>query len=242
MEYALKIEFEDRAVAFIDVLGFSSLVTSAASDSNALTELQMLVNTLSSAVPYLDQGVSKTVPVHLIPEHTYISDSIILSAPLKDDAMKNYNGLSLVVMRCIQLTHHFLKAGYLLRGGISTGKVCHNKSNIVGPAYQEAYELEHKGNHPCIVLSESAKALWKGYGSRMCVVNEDNIAMVNGLHDYYILGNTERGVIEKAFNEYQTLATQRINSQLPEKAEAKWKWFYDYLAAERSEAMKWAIA
>ena len=126
----MKIEFEDRAVAFIDVLGFSSLVTSAASDPLAFEELQVLVDILSSVIPYLDQGVSKTVPVHLIPEHTYISDSIILSAPLKDDAMKSYNGLSIVVMRCIQLTHHFLKAGYLLRGGISIGKAWHNKSNI----------------------------------------------------------------------------------------------------------------
>ena len=126
----MKIEFEERAVAFLDVLGFSSLVTSAASCPSDLEELQELVSLLSSVVPYLDQGVSKTVPVHLIPEHTYISDSIILSAPLKDDAMKSYNGLNILVMRCIQLTHHFLKAGYLLRGGISTGKVWHNKSNM----------------------------------------------------------------------------------------------------------------
>lgn len=235
----MKIEFEERAVAFIDVLGFSSLVVSAASNPKALAELQTLINTLSSAVPYLDQGVSKTVPAHLIPEHTYISDSIILSAPLADAAMKNYNGLSIVVMRCIQLTHHFLKRGYLLRGGISTGKVWHNESNIVGPAYQEAYELEHTGCNPCVVLSESAKALWQGYGSRMCVVHEETI-MVNGLHDYYIQENTSSSVIEKTFDEYRELATLRINSQLPEKAKAKWRWFNDYLAAERSEAMKWA--
>ena len=156
--------------------------------------------------------------------------------------MKSYNGLNIVVMRCIQLTHHFLKAGYLLRGGISTGKVWHNKSNIVGPAYQEAYELEKTGCHPCIVLSESAKAMWKGYGSRMCVINDDNIAMVNGLHDYYIPGNTVRGVIEKTFDEYQQLVTLRISSQLPEKAKAKWEWFNKYLIAEKSEAMKWAQA
>jgi len=238
----MKIEFEERAVAFIDVLGFSPLVNSAALNPTALEELQKLVNLLSSVVPYLDESVSKAVPIHLIPEHTYISDSIILSAPLKDDAMKSYNGLHIVVMRCIQLTHHFLKAGYLLRGGISTGKVWHNKSNIVGPAYQEAYELEKTGCNPCIVLSEPAKAMWEGYGSRMCVINEDNIAMVNGLHDYYIPGNSERGVIEKTFDEYQQLVTRRISSQLSENARAKWDWFNKYLMAERSEAMKWAQA
>ena len=47
----MKIEFEDRAVAFIDVLGFSSLVTSAASDPLAFEELQVLVDILSSVIP-----------------------------------------------------------------------------------------------------------------------------------------------------------------------------------------------
>ena len=74
----------------------------------------------------------------------------------------------------------------------------------------------------------------------MCVINENNTAIVNGLHDYYISGNKERGVIEKTFDEYQMLTILRITSKLPEKAKAKWEWFNKYLAAERSEAMKWA--
>ncbi len=100
-------------------------------------------------------------------------------------------------MRCIQLTHHFLKAGYLLRGGVSIGNVCHTQTNIVGTAYQKAYNLEKNGNHPCILLSDEAKNYWdeNHNGSRMCIqIGEDFI--VNGLHDFYIPGNTEHGNIE----------------------------------------------
>jgi hypothetical protein len=79
------ITFEERAVAFIDVLGFKGLVNSAISDDQSLQELSSLVKLLESAVPSLDATVDKSVPNHLIPRHNYISDCIILSAPLNDE-------------------------------------------------------------------------------------------------------------------------------------------------------------
>ncbi|WP_305909042.1 hypothetical protein Q9L42_007615 [Methylomarinum sp. Ch1-1] len=149
------MNFEDRAVAFIDVLGFKALVAGATQSNDQLKQLSELVDLLSSAVPTLDSDAHSSVAAHLIPRHIYISDCIILSAPLTDSDRQNYDGLSIVVMRAIQLAHHFLNAGYLIRGGISVGKVWHTDSNIVGPAYQEAYMLEHNGNEPIVVLSEN---------------------------------------------------------------------------------------
>jgi len=159
-----KITFENKAVAFIDVLGFSSLVDDASKKEEMMAQLQSLVDLFKSVVPELDKTVDKSVPLRLIPKHIYISDSIILSAPLSDSSVPGYNGLEVLVMRCIQLTHHFLSSGYLLRGGIAIGKVWHGTSNIVGPAYQEAYKLENnpkkKLESPCILLSESSVKKW----------------------------------------------------------------------------------
>ena len=239
-----KIAFEDRAVAFIDVLGFSAIVNNAIKDATAISQLQGLVELLSSVVPTLDKAVDKSVPLRLIPAHTYISDSIILSAPLSDNTVTSYNGLEILVMRCIQLTHHFLKSGYLLRGGIAVGKVWHENSNIVGPAYQEAYRLEESGNEPRIILSDSSVAQWKkGFGSasRMCI-QKDGVTMVNGLHDFYIPGNTKYGVIDETYDEYKKLTEDAINSPLPQKAKDKWLWFKEYLKSESNEGRKWSIA
>ena len=146
-----KISFEHRAVAFIDVLGFSALVSKASTDQQAFAELQNLVNVLESAIPILDSGVAKTVPIELFPKHIYISDCIILSAPISVALPKwgHYSGLEIVVMRAIQLTHLFLNAGYLIRGGVAIGDVWHGHANIVGPAYQEAYQLETQGYTLC---------------------------------------------------------------------------------------------
>lgn len=52
-----KIKFEDRAVAFIDVLGFKNVVDAAGQGGSKHTELETLINLLESAVPNLDRAV-----------------------------------------------------------------------------------------------------------------------------------------------------------------------------------------
>jgi hypothetical protein len=112
------IEFENRAVAFIDVLGFKSIVCDATQDEHRLNELKDLIDVLESAVPNLNGQVNSSVSKNLIPMHIYISDSIILSAPLESD---ENHGLSTLVMRVIQISHILFSKGYLIRGGISIG-------------------------------------------------------------------------------------------------------------------------
>jgi hypothetical protein len=239
-----KINFENRAVAFIDVLGFKDLVNNACKNATSMNNLQSLIELLSSVVPALDKTVDNSVPARLIPEHTYISDTIILSAPISDDTVTSYNGLEILVMRCIQLTHYFLRSGYLLRGGIAVGKVWHEKSNIVGPGYHDAYLLEEKEDKPRIVLSENSLPHWKkgfGNGSRMCI-QKDGIIMVNGLYDAYIPGNTKPEVINKTYDEYERIAENAINSSLPQPAKDKWVWFREYIETESHEGRQWSVA
>lgn len=147
-----KIQFEDRAVAFIDVLGFKKVVDAADQERSKHTELEALVDLLESVVPKLDETVDRAVPNDLLPRHIYISDSIILSAPLTSSEISSYRGLSILVMRVIQISHMLLSKGYLLRGGISVGPVWHTTQNIVGPAYQEAYRIETETLVPRVEL------------------------------------------------------------------------------------------
>lgn len=115
---------------------------------------------LESAIPKLDGTEDHAVPRELSPKHLDISDSISLSAPLTSGQMPSYRGLAILVMRVIQISHILLSKGYLLRGGISVGPVWHTDSNIVGPAYQEAYQIETKTLVPRVELSRSAKYHW----------------------------------------------------------------------------------
>ena len=221
-----KITFKKRAVAFIDVLGFKSTVDHATKDSNNLAELEKLIELLSKAVPSLNGTVDANVPVDLIPKHIYISDCIILSAPLTSEKTVTYKGLSILVMRVIQLTHILLSNGYLIRGGISVGDVWQTESNIIGTAYQEAYSIENKIIVPCVSLSNSAIDYWnktEGSGNRMCI-DYKNLFMVNGLHDYY--------THECDFEEYVRIVNLNIDGDYPESVRYKWWWFKQYIECE----------
>lgn len=226
-----KIVFEERAVAFIDVLGFKSVVEN--SGGSNLNFLEELVETLETAVPGLDGTVDPKVPKELIPKHISISDSIILSAPLTSNKMNSYCGLSTLVMRAIQLTHIFLAKGYLIRGGITIGQVWHTDSNIVGPAYQDAYLIETKTGVPRIELSEKAKEYWlqrNGDSNSMCLQYRDRF-MVNGLHDYYIQDGTH-GAAERAFESYRSTIKQNIATEVVDSVQYKWWWFGEFLDSE----------
>ena len=227
------IAFEERAVAFIDVLGFKSVVDKAESDQETFSELEELINILSTSVPTLDDSVSQRVPSELIPKHIYISDCIILSAPLTSEEMKNYNGLSILVMRVIQLTHILLNRGYLIRGGISIGNVWHTESNIVGVAYQEAYSIERKIMVPCVELSSSAMNHWsksEGPSNKMCL-DYKNKYIVNGLHDYYIQDKSH-GAAERAFKTYLQIVDKNIEDATSECVRYKWWWFKQFINSE----------
>lgn len=226
-----KIVFEERAVAFIDVLGFKSVVESA--DGANLNFLEDLVETLERAVPGLDGSIDSTVPRELIPKHISISDCIILSAPLISDKMSSYCGLSILVMRAIQLTHIFLSKGYLIRGGISIGQVWHTDSNIVGPAYQDAYLIETKTGAPRIELSTEAKKYWlqRNDASNSMCRNYRECFMVNGIHDYYIQDSTY-GTAEKVFKSYKDTVEKKVATEFVDSVQYKWWWFGQFLNSE----------
>lgn len=227
------IEFENRAVAYIDVLGFSDLVKTADHDVNKLSELKELIRVLGSVVPDLDRTVDPSVPRYFIPRHTFISDCIILSAPLELSNMTGCCGLTAVVMRVIQISHVLLSKGYLIRGGISVGHIWHNGANIVGAAYQEAYQIETKTHAPRVELSPGAKELWDRIGgpaSAMCLDYKGHF-MVNVLHDYYVQDDSH-GAAERAFEDYSCVVKGNLGVGHPEPVEYKWWWFNQYLESE----------
>lgn len=231
-----RIKFQKRAVAFIDVLGFKPIVegVSKNKNNNNRSVLEELITTLNDSIPNLNDSVEKYIPKNLIPRHISISDSIILSAPLKSRSkyIKNYCGLSVLVMRVIQLTHIMLNEGYLLRGGISIGDVWHTDRNIVGPAYQEAYFIESNTGAPRVELSAKAEKYWiRKYSdtNSMCLKYKDKF-MVNGLHDCYIMNNDigVRGVFES----YKNIIDKKIQENINYDVQFKWWWFSKFLENE----------
>ncbi|WP_342714093.1 hypothetical protein [Bradyrhizobium sp. B039] len=219
--------FEDRAVAFLDILGFKQLIVEAEKAPSGLNKLLVLKTVLESHVKFDNSGLDSSVPVTVHPKYIFISDSIIFSAPLKSG---KYDGLDIVVTKCIQVAQKVMEAGHLIRGGISVGKVWHeqgsNGSNIFGSGYIDAYLTEQSAKHPCILLSEPAAELWKNQSRSvpsLCV--GDKKLMVDVLHAGYLPTNAAQLPFEEFFDPLRVhIEASLRNLQLGSDARAKWEW------------------
>ena len=171
------MEYTDKLVCFIDILGFKKLIDESVTDSQKLDSLyqilsrlnpddlkkKLLGNTLTWGFNGNEAGLAKyDLNDKLISdlnddwplEITQFSDSFVISCPA-DNA-----GSICLFLDCIEyLKNAFFSQEIILRGGVSVGKLIHqsNKSVLFGPAMNEAYYLESTlAIYPRIVISTEA--------------------------------------------------------------------------------------
>ena len=223
------LQYEERAVAFVDVLGFSDLVHESVRDSLNHSSLAVLVSILNGAMPSLNKNTSSEVPERLKPEWTQFSDSLLISSPIKDPEGEriHYCGLATVILRVTQLAHLLLEEGHLIRGGISIGKLYHDNEMCVGPAMIDAYKTEQSVSLPIVTLDQAANEYWRSssfHNSPMCIY-DGRTSRVNTLFEFFIPGASEAPDWRKKFANYTTTA-RRIASETDRPGVAsKWEWF-----------------
>ena len=131
--------YQDRAVAFIDILGFKNLVA------------QEKVSTILKAMEIIRSKVdlvsgTKGSPI----ETSQFSDSLILSAP------NDGNGIIHLVHFAALLTSELFLHGIWCRGAITSGKMRHKGSVAFGPALIDAIEMEGRlAIYPRILITYS---------------------------------------------------------------------------------------
>ena len=131
----MKINYQKRIVAFIDVLGFSEIIFSS---NQKPIELYF---------SYLEESLQEMTTKNKL-DFYYISDSIIISAlDEKENLLKIVDSI-----RVIQA--QLLSKKILVRGGISVGDLCLDKTKniIVGPALVKSYKLEGLAKTPRIII------------------------------------------------------------------------------------------
>ena|SRR5271157_4246405 len=123
------VGFSDRAVAFLDVLGFKRLIEDAEASPAGFSKLVGLKTVLEGHVRFDNDTLAPTVPMDVHPKYIFISDSIIMSAPLQHG---KYDGLDIVVLKCIEVAQKLLESGHLLRGGISVCRFRRSRPGVTG--------------------------------------------------------------------------------------------------------------
>jgi hypothetical protein len=145
----MEIKYEEKVVAFIDVLGFSNLVY------NDKTE--PIEQYYDMILTDFKEAASKNELKFLM-----ISDSIVVHAPL------NKKEFLTVVKVVNDLQHRLILKGILIRGGISFGKLYVNETDniIVGPGMINAYNLELVADYPRIIIDRNfITKFWKDTNS-----------------------------------------------------------------------------
>lgn len=146
-----KFNYEERIVAFIDILGFENIIKSSITSQDKLENL-------GSAITYIHdyfKEVKSTYPDPSILQLSQFSDSIVISI-----SMKNSHEMLAIFKHLKSIQSNLILKDILLRGGIVKGKLIHNDELLLGPGMINAYKLESKcAMHPRIVIDP--KVLWQ---------------------------------------------------------------------------------
>ena len=139
------MEFQEKFIGFVDVLGFKKLVEAAEKGTGQpLSELMELLKTLGSpedAIQFKKYGPTTC------PQSTYLqrdlnfkltqfSDCVIVSSEVSPAGAIN------LVSHCWKAVISLLQKGIMCRGYITKGLVYHTDTQVIGSGYQEAYSKE----------------------------------------------------------------------------------------------------
>ncbi len=139
------VQYKDKFIAFIDVLGFTNLVERSATGTSVspstIAQIQEALS-LPGGREELDQygpticPDSPRVERNLDFRLTSLSDSVLISCEISPAGVVN------LLSRASAIVCRLLKIGVMCRGYITRGPLVHSDNNFFGPGYQEALGKE----------------------------------------------------------------------------------------------------
>lgn len=143
------MNYEERIVCFIDILGFRSILkdTLNADGGDKPERIEHLAQSIMHIREMLEFEKTHVLTDACI---TQFSDSIVISFPIESESSVFYCLLAILDIQ-IMLVYR----GILLRGGVARGKAIHTPELLFGPAMNKAYYLESKkAVYPRIILEQ----------------------------------------------------------------------------------------
>jgi hypothetical protein len=140
-------DFQERVVAFADVLGFAELVEASYLNAAERAKISKLICTNDLFQRFAGEILD-------FAEATFFSDSFVLS--MRADRV------FYMIRETGYLCRHLLMQGFLTRGAIALGALHHRNPIVVGPAFVNAYRLEQSvAFFPRVVLDDATMEVWR---------------------------------------------------------------------------------
>jgi hypothetical protein len=175
-EIMTRENFGERFVAFVDVLGFTDIIS-------RMSRQKELFNTVRDALKAIDRQAREFQQYrqnHRKKHEKMLRDNKVPLTPPTDLQMTAFSDCYVLseiapawhVIAAVQaLGARFLREGILTRGGVVWGKAYHSGRVLFGPGIIDAYQLEKEvAKYPRIIISEDVrqevwgyhKGLWEG--------------------------------------------------------------------------------
>jgi hypothetical protein len=241
-------KLEDQVTLFLDFLGFSDAASQHNSDT--LKALLQLLHSLSgmrsdfsiNIAPNSDGSTSKS----FTPAISTFSDHIVVSYPLGRVSFLDRRHLAMlpILQRLEEMVAVIagaaVRIGFLVRGGISLGKLYHAGGVVFGPAMVESFNLESRlANYPRIAVSPALLE----YLERNEITYDSMKPDYDGVIclDYFRLmimrsptsGENFDDQVKTWLNQIHLIISRNIRELTESKqlsARAKWVWFSTRLA------------
>lgn len=216
IEELYNLKYEDRLVAFIDLLGFSEIVESLDAADAGIARIASL----------LDELQAESLMVRLRQERdrqvVMFSDTIVVSERIPDAPAD-------VAIFCNDIGRLWLRLAdrrVLGRGAITLGRLIHRGHVIYGQALIDAYRLETAlASYPRIVLS---RRFLKEYGA--CPFVSEYVRLdADGVEHLHVFSSS-RAIALAWFRTsvYRSWIEKQLWRELPLRVHQKYAWLASY--------------
>ena len=161
-----EVKYEERLVAFIDILGFKEIVKQSEKEPSKVELLYSVLNYLKNweisknwdlKLVEIEEDAQKrgveNFDIRGKTNSTSFSDSIVVSVKVDN----NLNEMaSTLIVNLANIGAILFEQGILFRGGLTIGNIIHNENGTVfGQGLIDAYKLESSfAKYPRIILSD----------------------------------------------------------------------------------------
>jgi hypothetical protein len=152
-----EFEYEDRVLAYVDILGWKDIIDRSAKEQSGIEDVNTALKALRMAAErarnITEHEVDEGRVSHAL-EMTLFSDTAVISC------RPNHVAVNVLVSQVQWFCGDLMLAGLYARGSMVRGPLHHHDGTIVGPALVEAHRLESTvARYPRIVLSDAVVPL-----------------------------------------------------------------------------------
>ena len=143
MQYRSNINYDNKYLCYIDILGFSNIICNPDNKYylRNLNFFRKAINILKKIPKKQDMLLQKQTV-------TQFSDCVVISC--NNDILS----LSMMIDRIREVQNKLLEGGLLTRGAITKGNIYHNQRYIIGPALVYAVQLEKIAQTPRVIIHD----------------------------------------------------------------------------------------